>query len=156
MSAAYSNVRYICSDFATKLLYGLKLRLFSMGVLLLRLSSKTFEEFSVQGLSSQFSCQFYFIILYIYFFYLSFLHYTDRSQVAIGIYPRGCVDRLLWFIMIYYLVPKKYGFWRWEQQTPLSEHGDCPTQRVTQAVPEPLSQLSMLSSVTTSVLSSST
>ena len=31
--------------------------------------------------------------------YLPFLQVADRSPVAIGIYPRGCVDRLLWFII---------------------------------------------------------
>ena len=48
---------------------------------------------------------FYFILFVLS---LTFLQVADRSQVIIGIYPRGCVDRLLWFIISFisfYLVP---------------------------------------------------
>ena len=41
----------------------------------------------------------YLFVFHFYFspfcLYLPFLQVADRSQVAIGIYPRGCVDRLL-------------------------------------------------------------
>ena len=49
-----------------------------------------------------------FLFLFLLFYFrcflsLTFLQDADRYQVAIGIYPRGCVDRLLWFIISLYL-----------------------------------------------------
>ena len=95
----------------------------------------------------------FFIFIFLLFcLYLPFLQVADRSKVAIGIYPRGCVDRLLWFIISLYLfllgsifyafcafssiriTVAFLSFWRWLAmgvQTLLSEHGARPTPRVT-------------------------
>ena len=59
---------------------------------------RSFESFKLSPLFFAFYLFIFiylFLLLFIYLFYLSFLHYADRSPVAIGIYPRGCVDRLL-------------------------------------------------------------
>ena len=80
-----------------------------------KLSSKScskdciFQEFWVTYTFSFIFFAFLFIspllfifLLSIYLFYLSFLHYADSFPVAIGIYPRGCVGRLLWLIIRFY------------------------------------------------------
>ena len=106
----------------------------------------SFTIFRSQG---DFLLRFFFprsFVLSLFLFYLFVLFLTirlvaDRSQVAIGIYPRGCVEKLLKFSLVV-LSTKKYGFgiflivevtvpflcfsdsWRWEKQSPLCTR--CP------------------------------
>ena len=68
---------------------------------------------SITGLSPSFSrIIVLFLFLFILFYFilvvlsLTFLQDADRSQVAIGIYPRGCVEKLLTFLLLVNIVPK--------------------------------------------------
>ena len=56
---------------------------------------------SITGLSPSFFAYYCFVFIFISFIFilvvlsLTFLQDADRYQVAIGIYPRGCVEKLL-------------------------------------------------------------
>ena len=52
---------------------------------------------------------FHFILIYLFIFSLTIRLVADRSQVAIGIYPKGSVEKLLKFSLVIYLVPKSMG-----------------------------------------------
>ena len=85
------------------------------GAFFQRFFLRSFEWFALSPLCFAFIFLFLYLFVFHFYFspfclYLPFLQVADRSKVAIGIYPRGCVDRLLWFIISFIsfcLVPYK-------------------------------------------------